>query len=98
MSVFIRPLARLDIAGVVELSLHAWGPIFASFREVLGEDIYGRVYPDWRRAQARDVARVCDDLADTTWVAEDPGHAPARRAYEKAGFMALPLVRYYRAL
>jgi len=28
----------------------------------------------------------------------DPGHAPARRTYEKAGFTALPLVRYYRAL
>ncbi|WP_433719902.1 GNAT family N-acetyltransferase [Actinoplanes sp. CA-051413] len=28
----------------------------------------------------------------------DPGHAPARRAYEKAGFTALPQVRYYRAL
>ena len=28
----------------------------------------------------------------------DPGHAPARAAYEKAGFTGLPLVRYYRAL
>lgn len=28
----------------------------------------------------------------------DPGHAPARAAYEKAGFTALPLVRYYRML
>jgi GNAT superfamily N-acetyltransferase len=28
----------------------------------------------------------------------DPGHAPARAAYEKAGFTALPLVRYYQAL
>jgi ribosomal protein S18 acetylase RimI-like enzyme len=28
----------------------------------------------------------------------DPGHAPARRAYERAGFTGLPLVRYYRAL
>lgn len=28
----------------------------------------------------------------------DPGHAPARAAYEKAGFTALPLVRYYKAL
>ncbi len=28
----------------------------------------------------------------------DPGHAPARRSYEKAGYTALPLVRYYRAL
>jgi RimJ/RimL family protein N-acetyltransferase len=28
----------------------------------------------------------------------DPGHAPARRAYEKAGFNGFPLVRYYQAL
>ena len=28
----------------------------------------------------------------------DPGHAPARAAYEKAGFTGLPLVRYYQAL
>ena len=28
----------------------------------------------------------------------DPGHAPARAAYEKAGFTALPIVRYYREL
>jgi GNAT superfamily N-acetyltransferase len=28
----------------------------------------------------------------------DPGHAPARRAYEAAGFTPLPLVRYYKAL
>ncbi len=28
----------------------------------------------------------------------DPGHAPARRSYERAGFTALPLVRYYKDL
>ena len=28
----------------------------------------------------------------------DPGHAPARRCYEKAGYTGLPLVRYYKAL
>ena len=28
----------------------------------------------------------------------DPGHAPARKSYEKAGYTALPLVRYYRDL
>lgn len=28
----------------------------------------------------------------------DLGHAAARRVYEKAGFTALPLVRYYKAL
>lgn len=28
----------------------------------------------------------------------DPGHAPARRSYEKAGYTPLPLVRYYQDL
>jgi ribosomal protein S18 acetylase RimI-like enzyme len=28
----------------------------------------------------------------------DPGHAPARRSYKKAGFTGLPLVRYYKDL
>ena len=28
----------------------------------------------------------------------DEGHAPARKSYEKAGYTALPLVRYYKDL
>lgn len=28
----------------------------------------------------------------------DPGHAPARAAYEKAGYTPLPIVRYYKML
>ena len=28
----------------------------------------------------------------------DPGHAPARRSYEKAGYTGLPQVRYYKEL
>lgn len=28
----------------------------------------------------------------------DPGHAPARRCYEKAGYTGLPLVRYFKKL
>jgi ribosomal protein S18 acetylase RimI-like enzyme len=28
----------------------------------------------------------------------DPGHAPARRTYEKAGFTLLPIARYFKAL
>ena len=28
----------------------------------------------------------------------DPGHAPARRAYERSGFTALPVARYFKPL
>jgi hypothetical protein len=39
----------------------------------------------------------CMDLAVAA-TGGDPGHAPARRSYEKAGYTALPLVRFYRAV
>lgn len=28
----------------------------------------------------------------------DPGHAPARRTYEKAGYTMMPIARYFKAL
>jgi RimJ/RimL family protein N-acetyltransferase len=28
----------------------------------------------------------------------DPGHAPARRVYEKAGYTLLPIARYFKNL
>ena len=158
-NIAIRALTEDDLDTVVELSLRAWAPAFASFAKVLGSDIYPRVYPDWSSGQAKAVREVCagehvfvadvsgavagfsavvirdDDprtgeidmlavdpdhqrlgvgsaliahsvdylraagvvLVDVA-TGGDPGHEPARRAYEKAGFTPLPLVRYYRAL
>ncbi|MGX6601204.1 GNAT family N-acetyltransferase [Micromonosporaceae bacterium Da 78-11] len=161
MSIEIRALVAGDVNAVVEFSLRAWEPVFSSFEQVLGAEIYRRIYPDWLASQARDVAKVCAEQADGTWVAVvdgapagfvavvfhddqprsveiemlavdpvhqrrgiadslitfaldrmraadvrlaevstggDPRHASARRAYERAGFTALPLVRYYQAL
>jgi ribosomal protein S18 acetylase RimI-like enzyme len=156
----IRSLRAADIAAVVEFSLRAWAPVFASFRTVLGERVYQALYPDWAASQARAVEAVCQDDTAAVWVAEqhgrpvgyvavhvhtegqtgeidmlavdplvqrhgigtaltrfavqqlrdagvglvvvgtggDPGHAAARRVYEKAGFVGLPLVRYYARL
>lgn len=42
----------------------------------------------------RDAGVVVADVA----TGGDTGHAPARRTYQKAGFTALPLVRFYKAL
>ena len=160
MTPAIRALTEADTEAVVRLSLRAWAPVFASFQQVLGDQIYHRIYPDWLESQAEEVAKVCHEHRGTTWVAVagdepvgfvavvygpeprtgeiemlavdpahqrqgiagtlitfavdrmreagcrlaaigtggDPGHAPARRAYEKAGFTAMPQVRYYKAL
>jgi ribosomal protein S18 acetylase RimI-like enzyme len=45
---------------------------------------------DWMREAGMSLA--------TIGTGGDPGHAPARRAYEKAGYTALPSVQYYKAL
>jgi ribosomal protein S18 acetylase RimI-like enzyme len=158
MSTALRPFHPDDTDRVVELSLAAWAPVFASFREILGEGLYQRVHPDWRTDQA---ASVRDALArNETWVAVsdgrvagfvnvdfdteqrsaeiymiavdpaaqrhgiasaltelalaematrgidlaivatggDPGHAPARATYEKAGFTGAPQVWYAKQL
>ena len=45
---------------------------------------------DWMRDAGMRVAMIA--------TGGDPGHAPARRAYEKAGYTALPGVQYFKAL
>ena len=161
MNIQIRPVGDDDIEELVQLSLLAWEPVFASFRGILGPGIYTSIWPDWKRSQREAVESVCHDGDKTiVWVGEvdqravgfiayrldfenrtgevqllavhpdyqnhgigtelnkcalgkmkengmtmarvetggDPAHAPARRSYEKAGYIALPLVRYFQDL
>lgn len=160
MNLSIRPMSDDDLEAIVALSLLAWAPVFHSFEQVLGSEIYSLIYPDWHKSQSEGVTSVCQDEKMNVWVAEvdnlvvgfiayildhdkkegevymlavhpdyqnqeigtelnllaldrmrdsgmklvavgtggDPGHAPARRSYEKAGYTPLPLVRYYKAL
>ncbi len=161
MTLLIRPVAEADVPAVIELSLLAWEPVFASFQQLLGLTIYRAIYPDWRAQQSQAITAICrPDSQMTVWVAHvdgtvagfiaysmdaesqtgeieylavhpayhkrgigtklnafaldrlkeggmklavvgtggDPSHAAARRSYEKAGYTALPLVRYYKDL
>jgi ribosomal protein S18 acetylase RimI-like enzyme len=146
---------------VVDLSLRAWAPVFASLEQVLRPEIFRRMHPDWREDQRRAVENVCTANRERVWVAEvgeivvgfvaielhhpertmgeismlavdpdyqdggigtaltefalgrledagmkvamvetggDPGHAAARRTYEKAGYVLLPIARYFKNL
>jgi ribosomal protein S18 acetylase RimI-like enzyme len=157
----IRSFEDRDAEAVVDLSLRAWEPVFASLERVLGSDIFGRLHPDWREDQRRAVEEVLAAKERRVWVAEedgtavgfvavglfdaersmgeismlavdpdhkdggigtaltefaldrlkddgmmvamvetggDPGHAAARRTYEKAGFALLPIARYFKNL
>ena len=58
---------------MVDLSLAAWAPVFASFEQVLGPTIYSFILPDWRTSQTEVVTGICKDTdKTTTWVAEVP--------------------------
>ncbi len=161
MNLLIRSVVKDDIKDIVALSLAAWEPVFESFKQVLGSNIYTLLYPDWRTQQQKVVETVCEDAEKMhVWVAElegkvagfiayslnmaektgevellavdpqfqnreigtqlnnfvlqkmkesgiklaevgtggDPGHAAARKSYEKAGYTAFPQVRYFKDL
>jgi hypothetical protein len=49
MRPLIRPLEDRDGEAVVDLSLRAWAPVFASPGRVLGSAVFGRLHPDWGR-------------------------------------------------
>jgi ribosomal protein S18 acetylase RimI-like enzyme len=148
-----------DVDAIVELSLRAWEPVFASIRATVGDRLFAYFYDgDWRVHQANDVRRACSDY--DVLVAEDgvrvigftavdvsregdegeiymiavdpgaqqkgvgtqltqaavdqiqaagkrvavvgtggdPGHAPARATYRKAGFVPWPSEQFYLLL
>ena len=72
----IRPFDQRDMPDVETLSLLAWEPVFHSFEQVLGTEIYLRIYPDWKTAQRTAVKEMCEDVKTETWVTEADG-APA---------------------
>jgi len=47
-NIIIRELTETDKARVVEIALAAWAPIYASFKQILGEEFYKKQHPDWR--------------------------------------------------
>jgi ribosomal protein S18 acetylase RimI-like enzyme len=157
----IREFQAGDLDAIVEFSLRAWDPVFASLREVLGDSLFFRLKPDWKTAQADEVTASCTSDERDAFVAvvdgrpvgfvtvalnaynermgvidiigvdpnfqrrgiatqltrhaldhmghcgmdiaaletgSDPGHAPARAAYESLGFTPLPVTRYLKLL
>ena len=77
-----------DTSRVAEIGNNAVHPDFQG--QGIGTAMYEDVFERMREAAMRFVKVVTGG---------DPGHAPARRAYEKAGFgIQIPVVNYYREL
>jgi ribosomal protein S18 acetylase RimI-like enzyme len=58
----LRPVAEADLPALVDLSLRAWAPVFASIEQQLaGSGVFARQHPDWRADQRAAVESACRD-------------------------------------
>lgn len=56
----IRPYKPDDLNQVVDLSLLAWEPVFASIRATLGPELFTQFYGErWQESQREAVVQVC---------------------------------------
>lgn len=104
----VRTVCATDEVWVSELGGSVVGFVAArlSDDELQGEITMVAVDPDHQgrgigTALTRAAIGVLRDGGAQIAVVEtggDPGHAPARRTYEKAGFTLLPIARYFLAL
>jgi len=79
----IRPFTDQDLDEIVTLSLLAWEPVFDSFKQILGPNIYTRLYPDWRKTQKSGVVTICKDQEKNhVLVAETDGKVVGFLAYQ----------------
>jgi len=70
----IREVKPADIDVIADIAVAAWTPIYARFREIMGEDLFGALYPDWKERKAGQVRRACQPDADGyVYVAEKEG-------------------------
>jgi ribosomal protein S18 acetylase RimI-like enzyme len=61
MQINIRPVESPDISAIIDLSLSAWSPVYISFRNILGSDIYKAIWPDWQASKRKSIGKLVDE-------------------------------------
>ncbi len=91
---------------VAELDGRVVGFIAYELKGETGEVVLLAVHPEFQKRgiatqlnqAALDAMKAAGMKMAVAETGGDEGHAPARRAYEKAGYTGLPLVRYFKDL
>jgi GNAT superfamily N-acetyltransferase len=87
----IREFREGDLETVIEFSLRAWAPVFAAVRDVLGDDIFLRLHPDWKANQSEAVRSSCTNEERDVFVAVAGGRRPV-------GFVAVALNAFHEQM
>jgi len=70
----IRPARDEDVSRMREIAVKAWSPIYAGYRERMGEELYKLAMPgDWRKDKANQVSDFYHEHPDWCLVAEQEG-------------------------
>ena len=69
MTIPIRRYSDADRAAVVELSIRAWTPVFASMAAAMDPAVFNHFYPNWQTDQQQAVEAVCAAPTNQVWVA-----------------------------
>lgn len=73
MDASIRQYRTTDKESVVTISLQAWEPVFASLKQVLGNELFDILRGDWRLSQEQAIRAVLSAPDAHIWVAESGG-------------------------
>jgi predicted N-acetyltransferase YhbS len=65
-----------DVEALVQLTLLAFVPVFESFRDLLGSDIYRMIWPDWRKSQREVVETLCEGRDGTVVLVAEMDRRP----------------------
>ncbi len=70
----IREFEDSDLDAVLSVNMKAFTGIHESFREILGDQIFARVYPDWRKSNEEYIRSLVEsEDAKNILVAEEKG-------------------------
>jgi len=86
----IREFREDDLPAIVEFSLRAWEPISGALRQVLGDDLFFRLHPDWEQDQAEEVRSACTSEERDVFVAVTDGRP--------VGFVAVALNAFHAGM
>jgi ribosomal protein S18 acetylase RimI-like enzyme len=66
----MRDVRAEDVDTMVGIAVAAWAPVFACWRELMGEELFAAVNPNWEAEKARQVRDACTADWCTVCVAE----------------------------